>query len=168
VPFPSKEHQFKGGERRGLPKPAIAARKAKKLRRQAAVFAAAFGEPEPVRSNAEWLKAVRDGKVVPTGEQLMAAIALQRHGIDHDDAEALAEKAIINLDGLDEEERVILAKLLLKAMPKPGAPQIEHAPSPASVVVEAAPVPDASQQLRDEVDRQTRAMLRRLRNEWPK
>lgn len=69
--FPSKEHQFRGGERFGKPRPPIGKRRAKALNKQAAVIAAAFGPEPPYKgTNVQWLLDVRAGRIKPDAAQM--------------------------------------------------------------------------------------------------
>ncbi len=125
--FPNVSTQFRGGERRGKPCPPIGKRRAKKLKRQATVFAAAFGEPPPIGSLGEWLRDVVAGRIKPDATQLYAATILQRMG---DDA-SLGDQAktIVNLDTLTADERALLGRLMGKVLPRDGnAPPTIDAP----------------------------------------
>jgi hypothetical protein len=112
--FPSKEHQFRGGERFGKPRPPIGRRRAKALNKQAAIYAAAFPEPEPsyTGTNVQWLLDVRAGKIKPDTAQLAAAVVLQRYG---DDADPKAADKY-DLSALTDDEKAVLVLLLSKVM----------------------------------------------------
>jgi hypothetical protein len=133
--FPSKEHQFKGGERLGKLRPLIGKRRARKLSTQATVYAAAFGkEPEPeIGSLGEWLRDVVAGRIKPDATQLYAATILQRMGDD-----ALLDdqaRTVVNLDTLTADERALLGRLMGKVLPRDGnAPTIDAPALPAPEV----------------------------------
>lgn len=135
--FPNKATQFKGGERRGKVQPIVGARRAKKLRKAAVIYATAF-PPQPIGSLRQWLKDVISGAIVPNGPQLYAAQILAKFpGADAEDQ----ARSIINLDGLTDMERMLLAKLLLKTtMPKDGQAPLLPAPAVAAPP-EAPPEP---------------------------
>jgi hypothetical protein len=138
--FPSKEHQFKGGERFGKPRPPIGRRRAKALNKQAAVYAAAFGpEPEFTGTNVQWLLDVRSGKIKPDSAQIAAAVVLQRYG---DDADPKVRDKV-DMSVLTDDERAALALLLSKALGM-GGPMIEAAALPAPILSDHAkmPLPD--------------------------
>jgi hypothetical protein len=131
--FPSKEHQFRGGERFGKSRPPIGKRRARKLNKEAAVYAAAFGpESEFTGTNVQWLLDVRAGKIKPDSAQLAAAVVLQRYGPDAGED----PRKRVDLSALPDDQRALLAQLLAKVLGFP-----EKSVRIKNLTIEAAALP---------------------------
>lgn len=78
--FPNKATQFRGGERLGKPRPLVGKRRARKLRKAAAVAEAVHGEPlKPFEGTArEFLETLFRDPALPLGDRFSAALACAR------------------------------------------------------------------------------------------
>ena len=77
--FPSKRHQFRGGERAGKHRPLVGARRARKLKRALAEVEAVHGTPPAFEGDSvDFLRAVMRGEIAPNPTQMAAAIALTK------------------------------------------------------------------------------------------
>jgi hypothetical protein len=157
------EHQFRGGERLGKPRPAVSKRKVRKIRAAAAKVVAIHGPPAPFTGDAEdYLRAVMSGALPPDPMRMSAANALlaidgRRREHKQEIGADLAHDVVMRALGWRPGNESLPQKMLPAPAPKPSDAEIraEYAQIVATKPADDAPQAEWDRYLRrlDEFER---------------